>query len=65
MTYAEMIALYSVRAKRRHKRRVAVIVDGHPEVFAAIDRGERLEGSPLMVEAENVLFALQSWATYR
>ncbi len=65
MTYAEMIALYRTRVERRHKRHGASIVAGHQAVFTAIDRGEPLEGSPLMAEAENVLFALESWATYR
>jgi len=63
MTYADMISLYQGRAMRRHKKRVAAIVERHPAVFAAMSQGQTLEGSPLMAEAENVLFLVQSCAT--
>jgi len=64
-SYATMITAFTVRAERRHKRRVALIRAKHQAVYDAIARGDTLEGGPLHADAENVIFAMSSWATAR
>ncbi len=64
-SYATTITELTAKAERRHKRRVASIRAKHQDVYDAIARGETLEGGPLHTNAENVIFAMSSWATYR